>query len=383
MTGSRARAARREESMSDAPRMISADSHVVEPPDLWTERIDKRFRARAPRVVSNAGGMKGDSFVCEELPPIPVASVAVAGVDESEYKERMFAGYAGVPRGAFDPIARLADQDRDGVAAEVLYTSVAMAMYGLADGELRAAIFRAYNDWLAEFCAAAPSRYAGIALIPMDDVGVGVAEIARVARLGLRGGMIWGEPPAERPYDSSDWDPLWAAAQDARFPLSLHILTGRGGTGVKFNSIMRGYGTLHHGIERSLIDLIFGGVLQRFPRLRIVSAENDIGWMPHFLQRIDHAWEKYRSLEPGAYIPEPPSSYFRRNVFATFQHDAVGVRERAEIGVDNLMWASDFPHSDSTWPRSREFVARDFAGVPPAELRRMVCDNAAQLYGLA
>jgi predicted TIM-barrel fold metal-dependent hydrolase len=370
--------------MTSTARLISADSHVVEPPDLWTQRIESRFRERAPRVVKEAGGFKGDLFVCEGLPPIPVASVAVAGVDESEYPEKMFAGYAHVPRGAFDPLARLADQDRDGVAAEVLYTSVGMAMYGLADGELRAAIFRAYNDWLADFCSAAPQRYAGIALIPMDDVGVAIAEIGRVARLGLRGGMIWGEPPDERPYDSLDWDPLWAAAQDASFPLSLHILTGRGGTGVKWGSIMRGYGTLHHGIERSLIGLIFGGVFQRFPRLRIVSAENDIGWMPHFLQRIDHAYEKYRSLEPGGrYIPEPPSHYFRRNVFATFQHDPVGVRERAEVGVGNLMWASDFPHSDSTWPRSREFVARDFAGVPEDELRRMVCDNAAQLYGLA
>jgi len=363
--------------------MISADSHVVEPPDLWTERIDKRFRDRAPRVVSNAGEMPGDSFVCEELPPISVSSVAVAGVDESEYKERMFAGYAGVPRGAWDPHARLADQDRDGVAAEVLYTSVGMAMYGLRDGELRAAIFRAYNDWMAEFCSAAPQRYAGIALIPMDEVGDGVREIARARRMGLRGGMIWGEPGDDTPYDSPYWDPLWAAAQDASFPLSLHILTGRGGTGVKWGSIMRSYGTLHHGIERSLIALIFGGVFQRFPRLRIVSAENDIGWMPHFLQRIDHAWHKYRSLETGAYIPEKPSHYFRSHVSATFQQDRVGVRERAEIGLDSLMWASDFPHSDSTWPRSREHVARDFAGVPEPELRKMVHDNAALLYGLA
>jgi predicted TIM-barrel fold metal-dependent hydrolase len=105
--------------------------------------------------------------------------------------------------------------------------------------------------------------------------------------------------------------------------------------------------------------------------------------MPHFLQRLDHAWDKYRSLEQGEFIPEHPSTYFRSNVSATFQHDPVGVRERAEIGVDNLMWASDFPHSDSTWPRSREYVARDFAGVPEPELRRITHDNAARLYGLA
>ena len=362
-------------------RMISADSHVLEPADLWTARIDARFRDRAPRVVKEADGMTGDLFVCENLRPIPVAGLAVAGVDPSDYPTRMASGYENVRPSGWDPIERIKDQEVDGVSAEVLYTSLGMALYGIEDGGLRAASFRAYNDWLAEFCSHDPSRLAGIGLIPMDEVQDAVSEIERCAKRGLRGGMIWGEPPDERPYDSRDWDPLWAAAQDAGFPLSLHILTGRKGAGVG-DSIMRDYPSLHHMIERSLTRLILGGALQRFPALQIVSAENDIGWLGHYLQRLDHSYEKYRFLEEGDVIPELPSFYFRRQVYATFQDDRIGVVTRQDIGIENLMWASDFPHSDSTWPDSREVIERDFSGVPEAERSQIVADNCARLYGI-
>ncbi|HJY83265.1 MAG TPA: amidohydrolase family protein, partial [Candidatus Binatia bacterium] len=128
--------------------------------------------------------------------------------------------------------------------------------------------------------------------------------------------------------------------------------------------------------------LIFGGVFDRFPGLKVVSAENDIGWIGHYLQRMDHAYEKYRYLEKTTVIPEPPSFYFRRQVHATFQDDRIGVLTREYAGVDNLMWASDFPHSDSTWPRSKEVIARDFAGVPESEMQKIIADNCAALYGI-
>jgi predicted TIM-barrel fold metal-dependent hydrolase len=375
--------------------LVSADSHVLEPPDLWTERIDRRFRERAPHVVQQPDGR--DLFVCEDLRPFPVSGLAVAGVDPREYGKRMFSGYAGIRPSGWDPVERLRDQDQDGVAGEVLYPSLGMPLYGIADGALRAACFRSYNDWLAELCGHAPGRLAGIALVPMDEVGQAVAELERAAHLGLRGGLIWGVPPDERRYDRDEWEPLWACAQDLGLPLSLHILTGARGMGVA-RSIMWDYPFLPHALERTIGDLIFGGVLQRFPGLRLVSAENDVGWIGHFLQRMDHSWEKYRYLEMApidaptalesyqytgrAPIPEPPSFYFRRQVSATFQEDPIGVRTRDAIGVANLMWASDFPHSDSTWPHSRDVVARDFAGVSDEERRAITRDNCAKLYGL-
>jgi predicted TIM-barrel fold metal-dependent hydrolase len=378
--------------MSEA--LISADSHVLEPVDLWPRRIDRRFRDRAPHVVAQQDGR--DLFVCEEIKPFPVSGLAVAGVDPREYGKRMFSGYAGIRPSGWDPVARLSDQAEDGVGGEVLYPSLGMPLYGLSDGAFRAACFRVYNDWLAEYCSHAPSRLAGIALVPMDDVGEAVAELERVARLGLRGGLIWGVPPEERRYDRDEWNPLWAAAQDLGLPLSLHILTGAKGMGVS-RSVMWDYPFLPHALERTIGDLIFGGVLERYPRLRFVSAENDIGWIGHFLQRMDHSYEKYRYLEAArvegqesfaAYgtgstpIPEPPSFYFRRQISATFQEDPIGVRTRDAIGVDNLMWASDFPHSDSTWPHSRDVVARDFAGVPEEERRAITWGNCAKLYAL-
>ena len=149
--------------------LISADSHVIEPRDLWAERIERRFRERAPRIVQEADR---DLFVCEELRPFPVSGLAVAGVDPKDYGKRMFSGYAGIRPSGWDPAERLRDQDADGVAGEVLYPSLGMPLYGISDGALRAACFRAYNDWLAEFCAHAPGRLAGIALVPMDDVAM-------------------------------------------------------------------------------------------------------------------------------------------------------------------------------------------------------------------
>jgi predicted TIM-barrel fold metal-dependent hydrolase len=354
---------------------------VLEPADVWVARIERRFRERAPRVVHEAGGRTGDLFVCENLRPVAVGSLSLAGLDAREYPRRMSGGYENARPSAWDPVARLADQDVDGVAGEVLYPSLGMLLYAIDDGELRAASFRAYNDWLAELCACAPGRLAGIALIPQDDVAVGARELERAARLGLRGGLIWGDPPAERPYDSPEWDPLWAAAAALGLPLSLHILTGRRGHGVT-TSFMRAYPALHQPIERALTALVFGGALERFPGLRIVSAENDVGWLAHYVQRLDHAWRKYRFLERGFAIAEPPSTYFRRQVRATFQEDRVGIQLRDSIGVECLMWASDFPHSDSTWPHSRDVVARDFAGVPRADLERIAGGNCAELYGL-
>lgn len=366
--------------MADYP-VLSADSHVVEPAEVWSERLDRRFAGRGPRIINEFNGRKGDYFVAEGLTPFPVAAFAVAGADPREFRERMRGGYPGVRPSAWDPAERISDQDRDGVMGEVLYPSLAMQLFQLEDGALRAASFRAYNDWLADYCSYNPRRLAGIALVALDDPAGGAVELERAAKKGLRGAMIWGEPPADRPYGDASYDRFWAAAQDLRTPISLHILTERKSSGDRSSGVMTYYPSLHHGVQRSLAGIIFGGVLERFPSLQMVSVENDIGWIPHYLQRLDHSYEKYRYLEREA-IPNPPSFYFHRQVRATFQDDRVGIVNREFIGTGNLMWASDFPHSDSTWPRSREVIAHDFAGVPESDVRKIVADNTAAVYGI-
>ncbi len=364
-------------------RIISADSHMMEPADLWVKRIDKAFRDRAPRVVVNYEGKPGAFFVAEGVDPRPVAGFAAAGKSAEELVDFQSVGYEGIRPGGWDPVERIKDQDIDGVDAEILYTSLGMPLFGIRDMALQQACFRAYNDWLAEFVAYDPSRFVGLGLICLLDVDAGVKELQRCARLGLKGAMIWASPPEDHVYGDPVYDPFWAAAQDLNMPLSLHILTGRSRES-RFDpraSRINRYMTLHHEVQRALSDLISRGVLERFPGLKIVSSENDIGWIAHFLGRLDHAYDKFRHLD-GAELQMQPSDYFRRQVWATFQDDRVGVATRDFVGTDRLMWASDYPHTDATWPESQQVIEKDFVEVPAAEKQRMICDNAAELYGL-
>jgi len=357
---------------------VSADSHVVEPADVWTSRLARRWGDRVPRVVVGHEGRTGAFFVCEDVPPFGIAAFSGADIPPEELPAHFTAGYERVRPGGWDPVVRLRDQDRDGVRAEVIYPSLALQLFRIRDPELQAATFRAYNDWLAEFCAYAPDRLAGVAMIPLHDVAGGIAELERAGRLGLRGGLIWSSAPDDRSYGDPVYEPFWAAAESARLPLSLHLGTGAVPLAGTAGVLAVAYMFTHHAAQRSIAQMVFGGVFERHPGLRVVSVENDIGWIPHYLDRLDHAGEKFRAFHPQ--LSRKPSDYFRAQVAATFQEDRLGIALRDAIGSRSLLWASDYPHTDSTWPRSREVIARDFAGVPADDLRRMTSDNATRLY---
>jgi predicted TIM-barrel fold metal-dependent hydrolase len=367
--------------MIDLPA-ISADSHVMEPADLWLTRLDEAWRDRAPRVLENEDG-RGFSFVAPGLPRQPVAGAFAAGKSGASYREHLErAGYEAAHPGGWDPAARLEAQDTDGVAAEVLYTTLGMRLYPLKDAELQHRCFAAFNDWLVEYCSHAPDRLIGIAAISLWDVASGVAELERCAKLGLRGGMIWGYPPPDRPYHSEIYDPLWAAAQDLRMPLSLHVVTGMGEESrVEFADAPMRYMNLIHEVQRSLSDLVLGGVLERFPKLQIVSAESDIGWLPHFMQRLDRGNDRF-GVMLGDRLKMKASDYVRRQVWATFLDDPIGAHFFESHGAETFMWGSDFPHSDSTWPESRKVLEKNLAGVPDSIARRVVRDNVARLYDI-
>jgi uncharacterized protein len=203
-------------------------------------------------------------------------------------------------------------------------------------------------------------------------------------KLGLKGAMVWGEPPAESPYTSPVYDPFWTAAQDFGVPVSLHVITEKnqrkevklaGGGAISSISM-----TAIHSIQQTLCSLIFGRVLDRFPGLKIVSAENDAGWVAHFMYRLDHFYEKFDTMSEETALPMKPSEYIRRQVWATFQDDSAGPVTTSLFGEDNFMWASDFPHSDSTWPNSLKVIAHDFAAVPEGVKRKIVFENAVKLY---
>ena len=210
-------------------RLISSDSHFVEPPNMWAERMDRRFRDRAPHTVTNLSSKQGEFFVCENITPTSVAGYFGAGFPPDQQEEHRKRGFAAAPDSVWDPGSRIKDQERDGVQAEVIYTSMGMPLFGLEDAELRAACFRAFNDWAAEYCSYDLERLVPLGLITLEDIPAAVAELTRIKKKGMGGAMIWAEPPDERPYSHPHYEPFWTAAQELDLPLSLHILTSERG----------------------------------------------------------------------------------------------------------------------------------------------------------
>lgn len=367
--------------------MISADSHVIEPRNLWAERMDKPFRDRAPRVVNNPNGLTGEWFMCEGLEPRPASLAFAAGKDPSEYSEFQKAtNYDDGIAGGWEAAPRLKDMALDGVEAEVIYTTLGFRLFGLLDEPFQRELFRVYNDWLAELCSYDPKHLLGLAMIPLLDVAAGVKELRRCAKLGLKGALIMCSPPEGQSYADSTFDPFWAEAQELHMPLSLHLGTGHGKESRYDSNLFLRAMTIPHEVQRTFAALVFGGVLERFPDLKLVSAENDIGWLPHFLARADLTFQKLGSLKlsatGGANLKMLPSEYFRRQVYATFIDDEVGVRNSDLFGIDNYMWSSDYPHLMATWPHSREAVARNFQGISDEVKWKVVRENAARLYDI-
>lgn len=356
-------------------RVLSADSHVVEPPELWAEGIDPRFRSRAPRLDHLPDR---DVYTCEGVEPAEIAAMSAAGNLEVTFATRGRWEHA-IRRGAYDPHARIADMHADGIALEIVYPTVALRMFAIQDPALRRACFAAYNDWVAAFCRAYPDRLKGVGMVATDDVDLAVAELRRLRELGLPGAMISVLP--ERPYYLEPaFDKFWAAAVDLRIPVSLHV----GTNGERQRTIaQRSVGelcTIAVSAQRTLVDLVYAGVFARHPRLMVLSVEHGAGWVPYLMQSMDHAFHGIAAgnLDQGM----KASDYFRRNIRLTFMRDDLAIQHRHEIGLDLLLWSTDYPHRESTFPRSREVLERMTAGIPAAERDRIAYGNTAALYGI-
>jgi predicted TIM-barrel fold metal-dependent hydrolase len=363
--------------------VISADSHVLEPHDLWTTRLaGGPFEDRAPHMVEHES--HGHLFIIDGLKPFPIGLAGAAGKASSELRASGDTADS-LRSGGWDPVARLDDMDTDGVAAEVLYPSIGMTLAQSKDRDYQLACIRAYNDWLLEFCAGGKGRLVGLALIPTIDPEAAVEEIERCAAAGLRGAMVPGMP-AEGHYAEERFDPMWNAFVEADWPVSFHILTGGMGgdpmlgSGLGMLTVM----SIVHEVQQTFALLIFGKVFDRHPTLEVVSAEHDAGWVAHYSYRLDQMWERHHNWlgRKSQGLERQPSEYLRSNTYFTFQKDPVAVETRERVGLDRIMWASDYPHSDSTWPHSQKVIERDFAGVPEDDLRAILHDNAAKLYNL-
>lgn len=361
-------------------KVVSADSHMTEPADLWVQRLDNKFRADAPRVIKNPKP-NGPAylFVGPGIHPLAVAAAFAAGKGGNELREHMRHGYEAARPSGWDPVERLKDQDLDGIRAEVLYSTLGIAVLSMPNVELQLACLRAYNDWMAEFCAHDPHRLIGIGLYSLKALP-DVSEIERCAKMGLKGILILASETIDKAYSDSDFDPLWRASSDSGLPISLHKPLV---SGMPLTPAMPTMADLQihviHVVEQCITRLVYGGVLDRFPNLKIVSAENDVGWIPNWVNRLDHVFSKVANAKQ---LPLKPSEYVRRNVWATFQDDPLGARTWEIFGADNYMWASDFPHADSTFPNSQKVIRENFAGVPEKITQAIVFDNANRLYNM-
>ncbi len=368
-----------------APALIlSSDSHVFEPPELWTERIDAAFKHRAPRLQRIGDA---DHLVVEGEQVIAgIGLISNAGARFNAPETISDHGrFEDVHTGGYDPDQHLRDMRIDGIAGEVLYPSQGLFYFKVGDSQLMSAIFRTYNDWLAEFCRTAPDRLKGIAMINVDDVQDGIRELQRTAEMGFAGAMISEYPPEDRRYHRPEYEPLWAAAQDLAMPLSLHTATRRQGanSGVAKRTVQDASRRATKAFlpATSMCDMIFSGVFERYPALQLAIVEFELSWVPYLLSNMDYTYtERHEEASYRFKDAMRPSYFFHRNVFLSFQEDEVGIRLRDLIGVDNMMWGSDYPHSESTFPQSRQILDRILAGVPHEERAKIVGGNTAHLY---
>jgi uncharacterized protein len=363
-----------------ALRVVSADSHMMEPGDLWVERLDRKYRDNAPRVVKNEKP-RGPAylFVGPGIHPLAVAATFAAGKGGKELREHMKHGYEAARPSGWDPVERLKDQDLDGVVAEVLYSSLGIALFNMMDVELQLACLRVYNDWVAEFSSHNPKRLNGIGLYSLAALP-DVAEIERCAKIGLKGILILASDDDGIAYSNERFDPLWRIASEMDIPISLHKPLV---SGMPLTPAMPTAADLQvyviNVVQQCVTRMVYGGVFERFPNLKVISAENDVGWIPNWVHRLDHIHAKTASAPD---LPMKPSEYVRRNFWATFQDDPVGSATWKFFGERNYMWASDFPHSDSTFPNSLKVIEQNFAEVPANVTQKIVFENANRLYNL-
>ena len=369
--------------------LISADSHVVEPGDLWTSRLPAGFRDRAPRAVQDpvnhhwylvdAAGVRG----------VDLTLSRTAGMTPAEVDATLAAdpGADVGARGGSDAVERLRDLWRDETVADVLYPTAGLSILQLEDVDLQHACCSAYNDWLSELCAVDPDRLLGLAMIQTNDIERGVAELERTRAAGLRGAIIWTAPPEGDSFFDPDYEPLWAAAAALAMPISLHILAGRRANIRTYGRDVRG--TFYAGFEsrqemhRSVCELIAAGVFERHPDLRVVAAEGGIEYAANLERRLDFSyrgfWHKFSELTM------PPSEYFRRNVYLTYMTDPLGLNNLQFTGADHFMWSSDYPHMAAVWPESRAAIERDaeqVGGLDDETIHKLTVANVARLYDI-
>jgi predicted TIM-barrel fold metal-dependent hydrolase len=376
--------------VESAPRVIdtpiiSADSHITEPGWTYVDHVDPAYRDRAPFLTDEAPD--GATFHVPGMPHrihLGLHSAAGKPADQLFVKGVPFEG---LHRAGWDSTMRVEAQQRDGIDGEVIYPSVGMLLCNHPDIDLKKALFDGYNRWIAEYCSVAPNRLYGCGQTALRSPEEGIADLEAIKAAGLRGVMLPGTPgPAYEKggpdYDDPVWDDFYQASLDLGLVLSFHILTGESyrARGPKLNNFM----SIIRGNQDLIGTFVFGGVFDRKPDLRIVCVEADAGWVPHYSYRMDHAYNRHRNWLSGSSLERKPSEYFEQHVKVTFQDDwsAFRMAEAGLIKPEQLMWANDYPHSDSTWPYSQDMLADQTSALSDEATAMILGGNAVELYKL-
>lgn len=387
------------------PRPISADSHALEGPEVF-EGLAERFGDDAPRVVSKEG--KGDYIHTPNMPkrsrnvavmalagtrldyaePLPRAHASKPGtgsLEDPEIQAYFTGGYAAMRAGLTDGARRPDDQDIDGVAAEILYPGW-FPMFSLQNLDLLVALQRNYNDWMHEQYVASKGRLIGLAALPVQLPEVAVAELQRVIDLGFKGIVLPSNAPRGRRYCDEEYDPMWALAEEAGLPVGFHVacmshvpdwmkaMKGRDPVAEYAGSAML--------IHDTMVELMVRGVCTRFPRLKFVLAEFNAGWVAHWLDKVQQGWAREYARDPSSTAPADVLEMWKRQFFATIEDDNAALRTRELIGEETLLWGSDYPHTDSTWPCSTEVLDEMFENYPAETRDKITRTNVANLYSL-
>ncbi len=376
--------------------IIDVDAHISEPHDLWTSRAPAALRDRVPRVATS--GDRRAWIVDRDVQISMSTPSSVVGKDGVKSRGVEFFGWEieDVHEASYDMRARVEILDRFGLYAQILYPNVAgfgsQNFMKIEDDDLRRACAQIYNDAMAEIQSDSGGRLLPMALMPWWNIEQSVAEVERASALGLKGIVMCSDPDSIGLPDLGDdaWTPFWEACNDGELPVNFHI----GASETAFNMFGRaawpsmgmrqrlalGSASLFMENSRVISNLLFSGILERFPKLRVVSVESGIGWIPFMLEALDYEWEETASREERP-LPMPPSEYFRRQVYGCFWFEKTAPDRLIEaIGEDNVLFETDFPHPTCLYPDVQEYIDRVGSGWSEARRRKIFQDNAASLY---
>ena len=389
------------------PKIISADDHVIEPAHVWQDRMPSKHKELAPKIViAPQGEMTLNDGVWLETPGTGDKMAAWWHFENKRYQIKQMVACPGIPPeevtmegvtyddiapGCYDPIARLADMDINHVEASLCfpnYPRFCGQLFSEADDlELGLLCVQAYNDWMIdEWCGSSGGRLIPLCIVPLWDAELAAKEISRVAEKGCRA-VAWSELPAwlGRPGLHGDfWDPFLKACEETQTVICMHIGSGtktvqtspEAPTVVTANLIVC-------NSAASMIDWIFSGKFEQFPNLKLLYAESQIGWIPYFIERADDTWRTHQWAQGEKRIPKPPSHYYKKHVYSCFFKDTVGIDLLDRIGEDNVLFETDYPHQDGTFPNTLAIAEELFGHLEQETIDKIARDNAIKLFGLS